>query len=73
MLQEGSLKNGDHLLQVGEVRLWGMGAEQVKMRMYASSKLEMKEYSFTFFLLKLITRLKFEFSFLSWQPDAVDL
>ena len=28
-LQEGHLKNGDHLLQVGDVRLWGMGAQQV--------------------------------------------
>ena len=27
--QDGSLQNGDHLLAVGEVRLWGMGAEQV--------------------------------------------
>lgn len=30
LLQDGSLKNGDHLLAVGEVRLWGMGAEQVR-------------------------------------------
>ena len=27
--QEGHLRNGDHLLQVGDVRLWGMGAQQV--------------------------------------------
>ncbi len=27
--QDGSLRNGDHLLAVGDVRLWGMGAEQV--------------------------------------------
>ena len=27
--QEGHLCNGDHLLQVGDVRLWGMGAQQV--------------------------------------------
>ena len=29
MLQDGSLQNGDHLLAIGDVRLWGMGAEQV--------------------------------------------
>ena len=29
ILQEGQLRNGDHLLQVGDVRLWGMGAQQV--------------------------------------------
>ena len=28
-LQDGSLQNGDHLLAIGDVRLWGMGAEQV--------------------------------------------
>ena len=28
-VQEGNLRNGDHLLQVGNVRLWGMGAQQV--------------------------------------------
>ena len=28
-LQDGNLQNGDHLLAVGDVRLWGMGAEQV--------------------------------------------
>ena len=27
--QDGNLENGDHLLAVGDVRLWGMGAEQV--------------------------------------------
>ena len=27
--QDGTLRNGDHLLAVGDVRLWGMGAEQV--------------------------------------------
>jgi len=27
--RDGSLRNGDHLLAVGDVRLWGMGAEQV--------------------------------------------
>nr|XP_040570229.1 multiple PDZ domain protein-like isoform X2 [Lepeophtheirus salmonis] len=27
--RDGSLQNGDHLLAVGDVRLWGMGAEQV--------------------------------------------
>ena len=27
--REGHLRNGDHLLQVGDVRLWGMGAQQV--------------------------------------------
>ena len=27
--QDGSLQNGDHLLAIGDVRLWGMGAEQV--------------------------------------------
>ena len=27
--QDGALRNGDHLLAVGDVRLWGMGAEQV--------------------------------------------
>ena len=29
VFQEGNLRNGDHLLQVGSVRLWGMGAQQV--------------------------------------------
>ena len=33
-LQEGHLQNGDHLLQVGEVRLWGMGAEQVQSNQF---------------------------------------
>ena len=28
-MQDGNLENGDHLLAVGDVRLWGMGAEQV--------------------------------------------
>ena len=28
--REGQLRNGDHLLQVGDVRLWGMGAQQVR-------------------------------------------
>ena len=28
-LKDGSLQNGDHLLAIGDVRLWGMGAEQV--------------------------------------------
>ena len=28
-IQDGTLRNGDHLLAVGDVRLWGMGAEQV--------------------------------------------
>ena len=31
-VQEGHLRNGDHLLQVGDVRLWGMGAQQVGSR-----------------------------------------
>ena len=29
IFQDGTLRNGDHLLAVGDVRLWGMGAEQV--------------------------------------------
>ena len=29
LFQDGTLRNGDHLLAVGDVRLWGMGAEQV--------------------------------------------
>ena len=28
-IADGNLENGDHLLAVGDVRLWGMGAEQV--------------------------------------------
>ena len=35
--REGHLRNGDHLLQVGDVRLWGMGAQQVRLRELISS------------------------------------
>ena len=37
-LQEGSLRNGDHLLQVGDVRLWGLGAEQVNQQQNKQNK-----------------------------------
>ena len=42
LFQDGTLKNGDHLLAVGEVRLWGMGAEQVRYKFFGSSDFKMK-------------------------------
>ena len=50
--REGHLRNGDHLLQVGDVRLWGMGAQQV-----GPNRNRVIFYSFFICIFAIITRI----------------